>query len=207
MLFGYGRVSKFEQNLDLQIDAFISEGVNNKNIYVDKDSRATENRKQLKKLLEQLREGDVILVWKLDRLVGSIIQLDKILKQLEEKGAFLKVITQPFIDTTENNPFSKFVRNMFALISEFERDTIIERTKAGLTSARKRGVVLGAPKGLSDDNKEKARLVASHFKEGVLTVDQICKKVGVSRGTYYKYLKYEGLKGKIREYKKSTNKG
>lgn len=203
MKFGYGRVSRFEQNLDLQIDAFISEGIDQKNIYLDKDSRAKEGREGLNKVIELLRSGDVLFVWKLDRIVGSIIQLDKILKRLEEKEASLKIITQPFIDTSKENPFSKFVRNMFALLSEFERDTIIERTKAGLASAKQRGKVLGAPKGVSDKNKKKAKLVAAYFNEGKLSVNEICEAVGISRGTYYKYLEIEGLKGSIRGYRKS----
>jgi DNA invertase Pin-like site-specific DNA recombinase len=157
----------------------------------------------LNKVIELLREGDVLYVWKLDRIVGSIIQLDKVLKRLEEKDASLRIITQPFIDTSKENPFSKFVRNMFALLSEFERDTIIERTKAGLASAKQRGKILGAPRGISDKNKKKGKLVAAYFKEGKLSVNEVCDLVGVSRGTYYKYLEIEGLKGAVRSYKKN----
>jgi DNA invertase Pin-like site-specific DNA recombinase len=203
MKFGYGRVSRFEQNLDLQVHAFIAEGIDQKNIYLDKDSRAKEGREGLNKVIELLREGDVLYVWKLDRIVGSIIQLDKVLKRLEEKDASLRIITQPFIDTSKENPFSKFVRNMFALLSEFERDTIIERTKAGLASAKQRGKILGAPRGISDKNKKKGKLVAAYFKEGKLSVNEVCDLVGVSRGTYYKYLEIEGLKGAVRSYKKN----
>lgn len=204
MDFAYGRVSKHEQNLQLQIDAFIEAGIPHKNIFLDKDSRAKENRKNFKKVKELLREGDVLVIWKLDRAIGSLIQLDSLVKELDEKGVSLKVITQPFIDTSNKNPFGKFIINMFGLLAEFERDTIIERTNAGLASARRRGVVLGAPKGLSKKNKQKAKLVASHFKDGLLTVEEICDEVKISRGTYYKYLEYEGLKGKIRKYKKTS---
>ncbi len=204
MDFGYGRVSKFEQNLELQIDAFLKEGINEKNIFLDKETRATDDRKNFKKVLDILRQGDVLIIWKLDRACGSLIQLEKLIKILEEKGASMRIITQPFIDTSDKNPFAKFVRNMFGLLAEFERDTIIERTKAGLASAKRRGKVLGAPKGLSSDNKKKAKLCAAHFTDGILTVDDICKDVGVSRGTYYKYIELEGLKGKKRKYKKTS---
>lgn len=202
MKFGIGRVSKFEQNLDLQIDAFIKEGIDPKNIYVDKITRRTDKRPNYEKCLNQLREGDVIYAWKLDRIVGSIIQLDKLVNRLDEIGASLVIITQPFIDTRDKSPHSKLITNMFSILAEFEVDLISERTKAGLNSAKRRGIVLGAPKGLSDKNKQKAKLCAYHFNEGALSVDEICKKVGVSRATYYKYLDYEGLKSKVRPYKK-----
>lgn len=204
MEFAYGRVSKFEQNLDLQIDAFINEGIAKKNIYLDKHTRANDNRTNFKKVLELLREGDVLVIWKLDRACGSLIQLNKLINTLENKSASMRIITQPFIDTSEKNPFSKFIRNIFGLLAEFERDTIIERTKAGLVSAKNRGVILGAPKGLSKKNQQKAKLVGLHFKEGILTVEKICEVVKISRGTYYKYLEIEGLKGEIRKYKKTS---
>lgn len=206
MKFGIGRVSKYEQNLDLQIDAFIKEGIDRKNIYVDKITRRTDNRPNYNKCLDNLREGDIIYAWKLDRIVGSIIQLDKLVNKLDSIGASLVVITQPFIDTRDKSPHSKLIRNMFSVLAEFEVDLISERTKAGLDSAKRRGVTLGAPKGLSKKNKQKAKLCAYHFNEGILSVEQICKEVDVSRATYYKYLEHEGLKDKKRPYKKVQKK-
>lgn len=202
MKFGIGRVSKFEQNLDLQIDAFIKEGIDPKNIYVDKITRKTDKRPNYEKCLSLLREGDVVYAWKLDRIVGSIIQLNKLVNRLDEIGASLVIITQPFIDTRDKSPHSKLIRNMFSILSEFEVDLISERTKAGLDSAKRWGVILGAPKGLSDKNKKKAKLCAHYFNEGKLTVSQICKTVEVSRATYYKYLDLEGLKDELRPYSK-----
>lgn len=202
MKFGIGRVSKFEQNLDLQIDAFAKEGINSKNIYVDKISRRRDKRPNYEKCLSLLREGDIVYAWKLDRIVGSIIHLNKLVNRLDEIGASLVVITQPFIDTRDKSPHSKLIRNMFSLLAEFEVDLISERTKAGLASAKKRGAVLGAPKGLSKESKMKSTLCAYHFNEGKLSVSEICKEVKVSRATYYKYLKIEGLQDKMRPYKK-----
>ena len=202
MIFGYARVSTEEQSIDLQMDALLKEGILEKNIYIDKVSGIKSERKNLSKLLDFLREGDTLVVWKLDRLVRSLIHLTKLIKEFEEKGVKFKSITEPFIDTTQNSPHSKFLTNMFGALAQLERDIIIERTKAGLESARRRGKVLGAPTGLSEKSKKKAKLCAYYFKEGILSVTEICKLVGVSRATYYKYLDYEDLGGKKRKYKK-----
>ena len=83
-----------------------------------------------------------------------------------------------------------------------ERDIIIERTKAGLKSAKRRGKILGAPKGISKKNQQKAVLCEEYFKEGKLTVTEICERLDISRATYYKYLRYRGISGKLRPYKK-----
>ncbi len=93
---------------------------------------------------------------------------------------------------------------MFAALAQLERDIIVERTKAGLASARLRGRVLGAPKGLSKKNQQKAILCEEYFKEGRMTVTQICDRLEISRATYYKYLRVRGLQGKLRPY--SSNK-
>ena len=202
MVFGYVRVSTEEQSINLQIDALLKEGIPEKNIYIDKVSGIKSERKNLSKLLEYLREGDTLVVWKLDRLVRSLIHLTKLIAEFEEKGVKFKSITEPFIDTTQNSPHANFLINIFGALAQLERDIIIERTKAGLESARRRGKVLGAPTGLSEKSKKKAKLCANYFKEGQLSVTEICKLVGVSRATYYKYLEYEGLGGEKRKYKK-----
>jgi len=204
MVFGYARVSTSDQSLNLQLDALLKEGIHKKNIYKDKVSSTVEERKNLQKLWESVREGDTIVVWKLDRLARSLIHFTKLMNQLEDKGVKFKSITEPFIDTTKKSSHSKFLVNMFAALAQLERDIIIERTKAGLDSARRRGIVLGAPKGLSKKNKQKAVLCEEYFKEGKLTVTQICDRLEISRATYYKYLRIRGLQGKLRPY--SANK-
>ena len=201
MIFGYARVSTQEQNLDLQLDALLKEGIPQKNIYTDKVSSTKEERKSLKKLLNYVREGDTIVVWKLDRLARSLIHFTKLMTKFEEKGVKFKSITEPFIDTTEKSSHSEFIINIFAALAQLERDIIIERTKAGLESARRRGKVLGAPRGISKKNQQKAVLCEEYFKEGKLTVTEICERLDVSRATYYKYLRYRGLSGKLRAYK------
>lgn len=202
MLFGYARVSTQDQNADLQIRALLKYGVKEKNIITEKISGTTSKRKKLENLIKILRDGDTLVVWKLDRLARSLIHFNTIINELNKNNVKFKSITESFIDTTSDSAQAKFIVNIFAALAELERDIISERTLAGLDSARKRGKILGPPKGISKKNKAKARLCAVHFKEGVLTVDEICYEVGVSRGTYYKYIEHEGLKGKVRKYKK-----
>ncbi|KKN42711.1 hypothetical protein LCGC14_0710600 [marine sediment metagenome] len=149
MIFGYARVSTSDQNLDLQIDALLQEGVERNNIYTNKISSMATERKSLSKLWDFVREGDTIVVWKLDRLARNLIHFTKLMNELEEKGVKFKSVTEPFIDTTKESSQTKFLVNMFAALAQLERDIIIERTKAGLESARRRGKILGEPKGLS----------------------------------------------------------
>ena len=201
MIFGYARVSTSDQSLNLQIDALLAEGIGRKNIHTDKISSTAMERKSLNRLWDFAREGDTIVVWKLDRLARSLIHFTKLMNELEEKGVKFKSITEPFIDTTKDSSQSKFLVNMFAALAQLERDIIIERTKAGLESARLRGRVLGAPKGLSKKNKQKAVLCEEYFKEGRMTVTEICDRLEISRATYYKYLRLRGLSGKLRPYK------
>ncbi len=200
MVFGYARVSTTEQHLDLQIDAFLKEGIDKKNIYTDKVSSTKEERKSLGKLLDYVREGDTIVVWKLDRLARSLIHFTNFINTLNEKGVKFRSITEPFLDTTDKSSHAQFITNMFAALAQLERDIIIERTKAGLESAKLRGKILGAPSGLSKKNRQKALLCETYFKEGRLSVTEICERVGISRATYYKYLRVRGLQGSLRPY-------
>ena len=202
MVFGYARVSTAEQSLDLQLDALLKEGISQKNIYTDKVSSTKEERKNLGKLLGYVREVDTIVVWKLDRLARSLIHFTKLMSELEEKGVKFRSITESFIDTTKKSSQSEFIINIFAALAQLERDIIIERNKAGLESARRRGKVLGAPKGISKKSQQKAVLCEEYFKEGKLTVSEICERLDISRATYYKYLRYRGLSGELRPYKK-----
>jgi DNA invertase Pin-like site-specific DNA recombinase len=201
MVFGYARVSTAEQSLDLQLDALLKEGIKQKNIYTDKVSSTKEERKSLVKLMHYVREGDTIVVWKLDRLARSLIHFTKLMSDLDQKGVKFRSITESFIDTTKKSSQSEFIINIFAALAQLERDIIIERTKAGLESAKRRGKILGAPTGISKKNQQKAVLCKEYFKEGKLTVSEICERLDVSRATYYKYLRYMGLSGKLRPYK------
>ena len=199
MEFGYARVSTYEQSLNLQLDALLKEGIDKKNIYTDKVSSTKQDRENLSKLLNYVREGDTIVVWKLDRLARSLIHFTKFINELNEKGLRFRSITEPFLDTTDKSSHSQFIVSIFAALAQLERDIIIERTKAGLESARARGKVLGAPKGLSEKAKKTAMLAEHYFKEGKLTVPEILHELNISKATYYKYLRHRKVKG-IRPY-------
>lgn len=191
MLFGYVRVSTKTQNPNLQIDALLKEGVLEKNIYSDVSSGAKSERHDLDIMMSRLRERDTVIVWKLDRIARSISHLLKLVDEFEKHGVKFRSIQDPFIDTTSAH--GKFVITLFGAIAQLERDIIIERTTAGLKSARRRGIQLGRKKGLNKIAKQKALLAASYYKENNLPIVDIMKLVGIkSKPTLYKYLAIQG---------------
>jgi len=191
MLFGYVRVSTKTQNPNLQIDALLKEGFSEKNIYSDVSSGAKSQRHDLDIMISRLREGDTVIVWKLDRIARSISHLLKLVDEFEKLGVKFKSINDPFIDTTSAH--GKFVITLFGAIAQLERDIIIERTTAGLKSARRRGIQLGRKKGLNKIAKQKAILAATYYKENNLPIVDIMKLVGIkSKPTLYKYLTIQG---------------
>lgn len=188
MNIGYARVSTKEQNLELQKDALQKAGC--KEIYEEKVSGAGKKRPELSKLVEQLRTGDVLTVWKLDRLGRSIKDLIQLVNKIQNKGAELKSLND-HIDTT--TPHGKLTFHMFAALAEFERDIIRERTLAGLSAARARGRVGGRPKGLSQKAQHIAIIAERLYQEGQKTVAEICKELSISRMTLYNYLRHRGI--------------
>lgn len=185
MKIGYARVSTKEQNLSLQMDALEKEGC--KKIFEEKISGAKADRPELRKMIEQVREGDIIVTWKLDRLGRSIRDLINLVNEIQEKGAGLKSLNDS-IDTT--TPQGKLTFHLFASLAEFERDIIRERTKAGLEAARARGRKGGRPKGLSKEAQDKAIIAETLYKQREMTITQICKHLNIARSTLYKYLRY-----------------
>ncbi|MDH3664631.1 MAG: recombinase family protein [Alphaproteobacteria bacterium] len=188
MKFGYARISTADQHLDLQIDALRKAGC--EEILEETAGGAKTERKELAKLLDRVRSGDVVVVWKLDRLGRSLKHLVELVNQLIEKGVGLKSLNDP-IDTTSAQ--GKLVFNIFASLAEFERDLIIERTQAGLEAARARGRKGGRPKGLSDDAKLKAIAAETLYKEGNLSVSAIAANLAISKATLYNYLRHRGV--------------
>jgi DNA invertase Pin-like site-specific DNA recombinase len=181
MLIGYARVSKDEQNLDLQLDALAAAGVEPAYIFTDKESGAKTDRKGLDAALSHLRAGDVLTVWKLDRLGRTTIQLMLLLNRLHERGVDFKSLTEG-IDTTTS--FGRFFFTMSAALSQLERDRLIERTKAGLKSAKARGRTGGRRPKLTSDQIEMAKgLLAS----GRAPRD-VAKAFGIGRSTLYRYV-------------------
>lgn len=199
MKIGYARVSTQEQELALQLDALEAAGCTK--IYREKVTGATRERPQLQALLEHLREGDVVVIWKLDRLARSLKDLVEIVNEMQEKGAELRSL-QDQIDTT--TPHGKFTFHVFAALSEFERDIIRERTKAGLAAARARGRKGGRPKGLTKKAQHTAIIAEKLYLEGELTVREICEQLSISKGTFYNYLRQRGVEVGVNRRRKEV---
>lgn len=188
MKIGYARVSTKDQHLDLQKDALHKEGC--EKIFEEKASGTKTDRPQLSRMLEQLRQGDVVIVWKLDRLGRSLKDLVRRVTEIQEKGAGFKSLHDS-IDTTTAQ--GKLTFHLFAALAEFERDIISERTRAGLASARARGRQGGRPKGLSQKAQDKARLAESLYREKQRSINEICDYLSISKPTLYRYLRSRGV--------------
>jgi DNA invertase Pin-like site-specific DNA recombinase len=179
MLIGYFRFSTSDQKSDLQMDALKAAGC--EKIYGDSGvSGSKTDRPELNKALEQLRPGDTLVVWRLDRLGRSLQHLIEVVNGLNERGVDFKSL-QETIDTSTAS--GKLIFHVFCSMAEFERDLIRERTNAGLASARARGRMGGRPKALTPDKVKTARTL---YDAKSMTVAQICEQVGCSRATFYK---------------------
>jgi DNA invertase Pin-like site-specific DNA recombinase len=181
MLIGYARVSTDDQNLDLQRDALEKAGC--EQIYTDRVSGTKAERKGLTEALSHLRASDTLVVWRLDRLGRSLRHLIDTVTDLQERGIGFKSL-QESIDTTTSG--GKLVFHIFGALAEFEREIIRERTKAGLTAARARGKSGGRPKALTDKQVQMLNKLAA---DRTNSVEEICKTLGISRTTYYRYVK------------------
>lgn len=182
LLLGYARVSKDDQNLDLQRDALTAAGC--MEIYSEKQSRALKSseRDELRNLLRALRPGDTLVVWKLDRLGGNLIDLITLSEDLAHRGIHFRSLTES-IDTSTVTGVLFF--HFISAIAQFERGRLIERTHAGLTAARARGRKGGRPKALTVKQIREAKALLA---DPEITVKDVCEKLGVSRTTLYKYV-------------------
>ena len=185
MIIGYARVSTQDQNLDLQTDELTKLGC--QKIYQEKVSSGKE-RPQLIKMIENLREGDSVMVWKLDRLARSLKELINLVEILRVKKVNFTSIKDS-IDTSTVQ--GRLLLNIFGSLAEFERDTIRERTKAGLSAAKARGRMGGKKKGLSPEAKKKAETAVMLYKQKKSAVE-IAGIIGVGRATVYRYLEEMG---------------
>lgn len=188
MRIGYARVSTKDQNLELQLDALAKAGC--EIVFQEKVSGVKADRPELARMLGQLRQGDVVCIYKLDRLGRSLKNLLELVADFESRGVGLKSMTDA-IDTT--TPQGRLILNIFGSLAEFERDLIRERTRAGLEAARARGRKGGRRRGLSAEAKKKAMLAEVYYREGKLGVNEIAQTVGVSKMTLYKYLRLRGV--------------
>jgi DNA invertase Pin-like site-specific DNA recombinase len=179
-LLGYARVSTTDQQPRLQVDALERAGCYR--VFVETASGARTDRPVLAQALDQLRPGDVLVVWKLDRLGRSLRHLVDTVAGLAERGVGFRSL-QEAIDTT--TPGGKLVFHVFAALAEFERDLIRERTSAGLAAARARGRRGGRPSALSGHKLQVAREM---YASGRYTVAAIARTLGVSRASVYRHL-------------------
>lgn len=179
MLVGYARVSTHEQDAELQRVALREAGCGR--LFEETASGAQRDRPQLVAALEFMREGDTLIVWKLDRLARSLKQLIETVEALEERGGHFRSLTEN-IDTA--TPNGRLIFHVFGALAEFERGLIRERTMAGLASARARGRVGGRPRSLSDG---KAKAAKAMLAAGELTVVEVADHIGVSPATLYRY--------------------
>ncbi len=179
MLIGYARVSTHDQNLDLQKDALQKAGC--KKIFVDELSGAKAARLGLQQAMDQLREGDVLVVWRLDRLGRSLRNLIELVAQLEEKKVGFRSL-QESMDTASSG--GKLIFHVFGALAEFERNLIKDRTNAGLAAARARGRTGGRPKKLDEQQRQ---LAIRLHKEGT-PIPDILKTMKIAKSTLYSYL-------------------
>jgi DNA invertase Pin-like site-specific DNA recombinase len=175
---GYSRVSTDAQEMHLQLDALKAAGCDR--IFEEKASAAKKERPELARLLDHARSGDVIIVW---RLARSLRQLIETMDDLRQRGIELRSLTENIVDTT--SPSGKLVFGIFALMGEFERDLLRQRTRAGLAAARKRGRVGGRPKSMSASDLRKAKAMLSSGDYGKADV---ARELGVSRYTLWREL-------------------
>lgn len=188
MKIGYARVSTKDQTLDLQVDALKKAGCIK--VVSEVMSGANAERPTLNKLLDSLRAGDLLIIWKLDRLGRSLTHLIQIVNDLLTRKVGLKSLNDP-IDTTTAH--GRLVFNIFASLAEFERDMIRERTNAGLAAARARGRKGGRPKGIPGDAEPTAYAAETLYREGKLSSQQIADRLSISKSTLYSYLRYRGV--------------
>src|SRR5438045_5899366 len=183
MYVGYARVSTTDQTLDLQQDAL--EKICCRKIFTDTASGAKAGRPGLTEALAYVREGDTLVVWRLDRLGRSLNHLIDTITTLNNRNIGFKSITEN-IDTTTSG--GKLIFHMFGALAEFERDIIRERTNAGLQAARARGRLGGRPKAPTLNTPKKVALAQSLYDDKNNTIDEICKTLNVSRATLYRYI-------------------
>lgn len=184
MLIGYMRVSTGEQNLDLQRDAL--ERVGCERIYDDVCSGRATERPGLAKALDVARDGDALVVWKLDRIGRSLTHVVGLVSDLQKRGVGLKVLTGD-VDTT--TVAGRLVFGIFATLAEFERDLIHERTMAGLAAARARGRAGGRPRVMT---KQKLKAAMALMADRDNSARDVAAQLGVSLSTLYAYVDAKG---------------
>lgn len=191
MEIGYARVSTDDQNLDLQIDELEKAGCSR--IFKDTASGAKSHRAGLSDAIDFARQGDVLVVWRLDRLGRSLAHLIETINALAGRGIGFRSLRES-IDTT--TPGGKLVFHLFGSLAQFERELISERTCAGLASARARGRLGGRPR-LMD--KKKAKLAATLYADKKSSIADVCEALNISRATFYRHLKSQAASSRAED--------
>ncbi len=191
MLIGYARVSKADgsQSLDLQRDALVAAGVGTNQIYSDRASGKKDQRPGLEACLKALREGDGLVIWKLDRMGRSLNHLVKTTTMLSERGVGLKVLTGQGAPIDTTTAAGRLSFGIFAALAEFESELIRERTMAGLQAARARGRKGGRKFALT---KAQVRMAQAAMANRDTSVSELCKDLGVKPVTFYRYIDPNG---------------
>ena len=190
MKIGYARVSKSDQNLDRQLDLLFKEGC--ERIYQEKMTGMQNNRPELLRMMDALREGDTVIVCELTRLSRSVKDLFDLVEKIHGVKADVKSLKEPWLDTT--TPQGRLLFSIFSGISQFERDLIRERTIEGVKAARARGRMGGRPP--ADSKAIKTALELYHSRACSISI--ILKTTGISKATLYKYIRCEKEKKKQR---------
>ena len=180
MFIGYARVSTIDQNLDRQLDALKSSGA--EKIFTEKVTGKKADRPELLRMIDQLREGDTVLISELTRLSRSTKDLFAIVEQVQAKGADIRSLKEAWLDTT--TPQGKLMFTIFAGLSQFEADLTAQRTREGLAAARARGRFGGRPSVDSD----KAATALKMYDSRQFEIKEICESTGLSKTTLYRLL-------------------
>ena len=183
-IVGYARISTQEQDLKLQTDALEKAGCLRNMIFIDTISGAKSERPGLDKCLAALKEGDTLLVWRLDRLGRSMPHLVQLVEELGEKGIGFRSLCDGAINTTTAS--GELIFNIFSSLAQFERRLIQERTRAGLEAARVRGIK-GGRKKISPTDPKVLMAKKMNEKHG-MSITDICKTLKISRASFYRYI-------------------
>lgn len=186
---GYARVSSETQNLDRQLKQLKDYGCDV--IYKEKVSGKDTNRSELQKMINNLEEGDIVVVSDLTRITRSTQDLFKLMEFVKEKGSCIKSIKDTWLDTTSDNPYSQFLLTVMAGVNQLERDLIKQRQKEGIEVAKEKGKYKGRVKKYAENHKGMQHAIEL-YKDGSKTVKEICQITQVSRSTLYRKIKEVG---------------
>jgi len=180
MIIGYARVSTIEQSLDRQLDALNENGA--EKIFTEKVTGKKSDRPELIRMMDQLRDGDIVIILELTRLGRSTKDLFAIVEQMQARGANIRSLKETWLDTT--TPHGKLMFTIFAGLSQFEADLIAQRTREGLAAARARGRLGGRPKIAPD----KSSMAVKMYDSNNFSVEEICKSCNIGKSTLYRLM-------------------